>query len=263
MAEQQATPPPDTRCPPAEQWPPRNANRRWLWAVLLLGMLLPAAITTLHLVVLAGAGRANAARQAAYIGGTVLQFALPLVGWVCYEGGRLKVARPTLRGVEFGLQFGFAVTAGMLALYFGLLRDTPAFARTAQQLAEKLDEFGIASPLGFALFAAFLTVIHSFLEEYYWRWFIFGWLRRLMAVWPAVLLSSLAFALHHVVLLAVWFPADPVLAVLPLSLCVATGGAVWAWLYQQTGSLYAPWLSHMLVDGAVFVIGYDLYFRGV
>jgi hypothetical protein len=29
-------------------------------------------------------------------------------------------------------------------------------------------------------------------------------------------------------------------------------------LYRRSGSLYGPWLSHLLVDAAIFWIGYDL-----
>ena len=43
---------------------------------------------------------------------------------------------------------------------------------------------------------------------------------------------------------------------------VATGGAVWAWLYERTGSLWAAWLSHLLVDTAIMAVGYDLVFVG-
>jgi len=43
-----------------------------------------------------------------------------------------------------------------------------------------------------------------------------------------------------------------------LASCIAIGGAAWAWLYQRSGSLVGSWLSHMLVDAAIFVIGYDL-----
>jgi len=43
-----------------------------------------------------------------------------------------------------------------------------------------------------------------------------------------------------------------------LSLGVAVGGIFWAWLYHRSGSLYGPWLSHLLIDAAIFVVGYDL-----
>jgi membrane protease YdiL (CAAX protease family) len=43
-----------------------------------------------------------------------------------------------------------------------------------------------------------------------------------------------------------------------LSLGVAVGGAVWARLYDRSGSLLGPWLSHLLVDAAIFFVGYEL-----
>jgi uncharacterized protein len=39
-----------------------------------------------------------------------------------------------------------------------------------------------------------------------------------------------------------------------------TGGAFWAWLYHRSGNLIAPWLSHALIDAAIFTVGYDLTF---
>ena len=39
---------------------------------------------------------------------------------------------------------------------------------------------------------------------------------------------------------------------------VAIGGAFWAWLYNRTNSLLAPWVSHALIDAGIFWIGYDL-----
>ena len=39
---------------------------------------------------------------------------------------------------------------------------------------------------------------------------------------------------------------------------IAGGGAIWAWMYEKTGSLYGPWVNHALVDTAIFIVGYDL-----
>ena len=77
---------------------------------------------------------------------------------------------------------------------------------------------------------------------------------------PALLLSSLAFMGHHVIVLAHYFPIG--LTVL-FSLAVAVGGAAWAWLYHRAGSLAAPWVSHLLIDAAIMVVGYDLAFGTV
>ena len=39
---------------------------------------------------------------------------------------------------------------------------------------------------------------------------------------------------------------------------VAGAGAVWAWQYDRTGGMAAPWLSHAIVDLTLMAIGYRL-----
>ncbi len=63
---------------------------------------------------------------------------------------------------------------------------------------------------------------------------------------------------HHVIVIATYLgPGRWALLVL-LSLGVAATGAFWAWLYQKTGSLLVPWLSHVVADLAIMLIGWDL-----
>jgi membrane protease YdiL (CAAX protease family) len=93
------------------------------------------------------------------------------------------------------------------------------------------------------------------LEEYYWRWFVFGRLRLLVPKELAIPISSLGFAAHHVLVLALYFGWASPLTWL-FALCVAIGGAIWAWLYDVSESLAAPWLSHAMVDAAIFAIGF-------
>ena len=40
----------------------------------------------------------------------------------------------------------------------------------------------------------------------------------------------------------------------------AWGAQIWAWLYETTGALYASWISHLLIDAAIFAIGYHMAF---
>ena len=72
-----------------------------------------------------------------------------------------------------------------------------------------------------------------------------------------IVISSVGFMAHHVILLSVYFGWGSPLTYL-FSLAVAVGGAFWAWLFAASRSLLGPWLSHMLVDAAIFLIGYDL-----
>jgi membrane protease YdiL (CAAX protease family) len=89
---------------------------------------------------------------------------------------------------------------------------------------------------------------------------VYGRLRRHVGPGTALIGSGLAFMAHHVVILWVYFPGRFWPVVLPFSLGVAIGGIVWAWLYQRTGSLLGPWVSHYLVDAALMVVGYELVF---
>jgi membrane protease YdiL (CAAX protease family) len=131
------------------------------------------------------------------------------------------------------------------------------FEGPALAVQAKVASFGVRSPGMFVLLGVFYSAVHSLLEEYYWRWFVFGRLRLLAAKAPAILVSSVGFAAHHVLVLALYFGWASPLTWL-FALCVAVGGAMWAALYDASDSLAAPWLSHALVDAAIFAIGYQL-----
>jgi membrane protease YdiL (CAAX protease family) len=234
---------------------------RTLHLALVFALLFPTVMAGVeYLAATPGQGGPNFATLVAYIGGRAVQFSFPLLClWVF--GHRLpRPAAPGRGGLVLGAVFGLVVGVGILVLYHAVLRDTVLFADSPRRLRAKLGEYGLDSPGGFALFAAFVTVLHSFLEEYYWRWFVFGRLRRVAAPGTAMALSSLAFMAFHVFALLTFLPGYFWTAVVPLTACVGVGGAAWAWLYQRTGTLYAPWLSHLLVDAALFVVGYDWFF---
>jgi membrane protease YdiL (CAAX protease family) len=209
-----------------------------------------------------GQGGENGPVQVAFGCGKVFQFALPVL-WLWLTQKRVwAIRRPSFAGWQVGVGFGLLVSAGIVGLYFGWLRGSSVLSDAAGALRGKLHEFHADTPPAYAALAGFYVVAHSLLEEYYFRWFVFGRLRTLIPFWPAVALSSLAFMSHHVVLLDVYLPGRFLTATLPFSLGIAVGGAVWAWLYARADSVWSPWLSHALVDGALFVIGWDLVFRG-
>ncbi len=215
-------------------------------------------------------------QQTVYVLAKTLQFAFPAV-WAFAVEPRLHAVRGTGRGPQIvapsaaggesrwgrpaslatGLAFGLLVAGGMLVLYHAWLGPAGYLDVAREPIGERLSTFAIDSLPKYILFGVFISLVHSFLEEYYWRWFVFGRLRRLVRPGPAIVLSSAAFMLHHVVLLGVYFHWAPLPTGL-FSLAVAIGGAAWAWLYHRTGSLVSPWLSHLLVDAAIFAVGYHL-----
>jgi uncharacterized protein len=228
---------------------------------LLWAMAFPSFMTWIYFVAAAGSGtQVNSAVLIAYFAGKVIQFGFPALYVGLTEPRSLRPAWPRFQGLAFGLAFGLIAGGAALGLYYGVLRDSSILQETPAKVLGKLREAGYASVGGFIGVASFISIVHSLLEEYYWRWFVFGWLKRHMKIWLAGVLASLAFAAHHVIVLAVYFPGlgEFFTLVLPLALGVAVGGGVWCWIYQRTGTLYAAWISHVLIDAAIMLIGYDM-----
>jgi membrane protease YdiL (CAAX protease family) len=124
-------------------------------------------------------------------------------------------------------------------------------------VAAKVRDMRLVTPGLYLSFALFLAVPHSLLEEYYWRWFAFGQLRRVAPLGWAIGISSLGFMAHHVIVIQQLLHGPWALSLF-LAGCVAAGGAVWAWMYDRQRSLYGPWVGHFLVDAVVMYIGFDL-----
>jgi membrane protease YdiL (CAAX protease family) len=221
-------------------------------------MAFPTALTLAYFVLLAG--RQRALVQAVYTAGKAIQFGFPLA-WTAWSTGRIpRPSWPGRRGAGIGLAFGLAVLAAALALHGAVLRSGGVLdGGVTEAVQAKVAAFGVTSPLRFLTLGAFYSLLHSAAEEYYWRWFVFGELRRAFGESTALVASSAACAAHHVIILGTFFgwtsPWTPA-----LTLAVAAGGAFWAWLYHRSGSLLGPWIGHMLVDAAIFAVGYRLVF---
>jgi uncharacterized protein len=232
--------------------------------VLAAAMVLPTATAWVYFVSLsptaAGSGP-NRLLLTAYSASKVVQFSLPLVWMWFAEPAALRFRRVGARGLGWGVAFGLVVAAAAVALYALWLADAASFRHLSPRLRAKVGAFGLDTPAGFVALAAFIAVLHAALEEYYWRWFVFGRLRRFVPVGVAAVVSGLAFMGHHVIVLGEFFADHFWSAAVPFSLGIAVGGAVWAWLYDRSGSLLGPWVSHVIVDVALMAIGYDLLFR--
>jgi membrane protease YdiL (CAAX protease family) len=228
------------------------------WSALAFASLFPLVMTTIYFLVLHNPnGEPNPVLMTAFWTGKLFQFLFP-AAYVCwFERESIRFVGPSWRGIAFGIGFGLTVGISMFALYFLWVQHIPSVAENSPKMInERLIQFSATTPLRFLALAFYICIPHSLGEEYYWRWFVFGWMRRHVPLSVAIALSSIAFMLHHVVILGVYFPGNFWTLALPFSVCVAVGGGVWAWLYQRSGSLYAAWLSHALIDAAIMGLGY-------
>ena len=183
-----------------------------------------------------------------YGGSKLLLFMFPLV-WVWgVERNVPPFPRPNLGGQIWGIGFGILVAGVMLGLYYGFLRGW----LDVSKISEKARSMGVSDY--FVPFAALISLGNSAAEEYYWRWFVFGHCRRYTTLPLAAAFSGVAFSAHHFVVLCCFFN---VAFAAFLAFAIAVGGAVWAWLYESSGSIYVPWISHVIVDIAIMTVGYD------
>jgi membrane protease YdiL (CAAX protease family) len=196
-------------------------------------------------------------QQGAFGLGKLIQFAFPAVWVVCIQRSRIRLLRPRASDGAIGASLGLVLLVATLALYLFVLKPAGVFDTAADAIREKIAAFGATNVPRYVALSLFYCVIHSLAEEYYWRWFVFAQLRRFASLPRAIVVSGLGFMAHHVFIVGVYFGWDSPWTYV-LSLAVAVGGFIWAWMYERTGSLYGPWVSHAFVDTAIFIVGYDL-----
>jgi membrane protease YdiL (CAAX protease family) len=223
-------------------------------AALLFAALFPSIGTYLYFVALSG----TRWTAPVYLVCKLIQFSFPLLWTVWVERARPRLFKqPGKKGLWIGLFSGLGLVGSLLLVWRSLLA-LPDLAGVPASVSAKLASFGIATPGGYLALAAFYAVLHSLLEEYYWRWFLFGRLRRRLPTAAAVVLSSLAFTAHHVLVLGQLLGGYGPLTWLG-SLAITGAGALWAWSYHRSNSLYGPWLSHALADAGLMWVGYQMW----
>lgn len=235
--------------------PPPAAPRPRDLVAVVVALVMPTIITWLYFF--QADGMAPAVQLTVFNVVKTIQFTFPLFWALAIQRGRVTLKPPNSQGLELGVAFGAVVASAMFAVYLAFLRGSQPVVNATEIVIAKVSGWGIDEPWKYALLGLFYALVHSFLEEYYWRWFVFGQLRRFTSLGTAITISSFGFMAHHVLVLGKFCGFDSPLTYI-LSACVAIGGAFWAWLYDRTGSLLGPWLGHMVIDAAIFAIGYDL-----
>lgn len=177
----------------------------------------------------------------------------PAAWYLVIERGRPGWSPPARGGLRVGAAVGVAMAAAMLVAYWGALRAH----LDPQPVRQAAVEMGIGSPAGYIAGSAAWILGNSLVEEVVWRWFVLKQLRALLPGALAVVGSAALFTAHHAVALAAYLgPAQVALG----SLAVLAAGTCWSFLYLRYESIWPGWISHVIADLAVFVIGWHLLF---
>ena len=238
-----------------------SRRRQTLFAVIF-AIVFPTLVTWIYFILLQG--------NSAVIGGTLkaIQFAFPacwVFFWMKMSLREAGLPQPQDDAVAWSMKTSVIVAIGMgIAIlittvgYYSFAIAGNEISSLAAEVGSRVDKLSMEDPLEFAALSVFYALVHSFLEEYYFRWFVFGRLRQLTSFLPAAIISALAFMAHHVIVLSVFFGHS--FHTYFLSLSVAVGGILWAWLYERSRSVIGPWISHLFVDAGIFLVGYHMIF---
>ncbi|MFU0791094.1 MAG: CPBP family intramembrane metalloprotease [Virgibacillus proomii] len=107
--------------------------------------------------------------------------------------------------------------------------------------------------IGFIFVGLYITLINSFLEEYFFRGFVFFLLPRKMAY----LFSPLLFATYHIPMIALWF--SPIL----IGICF-----IGLWLIaiifhrvnEKDRTIWSSWIIHICADIMIISIGITFFY---
>ena len=195
--------------------------------------------------------------QSIYAASKVWLAVLPAIWLFLVERARPRFAWPKWRGVKIGAILGLVISAVIVLGYATAgknLIDVDHFRELAK-------ENGFGSIGRYLGFCTYIVLINALLEEYVWRWFV---VRQWQAVtsaalhgWVSIVLAAACFTAHHVVALALQFELPVVIIG---SAGVFVGGIAWSWCYVRYASIWPGYVSHAIVDVAVFAVGWHLLF---
>lgn len=189
----------------------------------------------------------------------LIQFGFPAIWVFAVEKKKVKFIFPSPFEVLLSVCLGGLIASALWGLYWFGLKGSVLALEVASQIRLKLSMLGVNTPTKFWLMAIGLSFLHSALEEYYWRWFVYGQFRRWLDAIPATLVASVAFVLHHTLVVKTYLPiGSPLVIHFLLAGIVWAGGILWCSQYEKSGSLVGPWISHIGADLTLMGIGYDL-----
>jgi membrane protease YdiL (CAAX protease family) len=168
---------------------------------------------------------------------------------VSFQNARKK-SSGTL-GKKVSILLGLAVFIVIIAAFFIL----QGYIQTEILVKEFEDKYRINAS-NIAYYGLYLALFNSFLEEFFFRGFIFLNLKRLGYRKLAYLTSALLFSVYHIANFQNWLHmAVFILALLGL----AIGGCIFNYLDEKQETFFNSWFVHICADLAIVAVGFRIF----
>ena len=163
----------------------------------------------------------------------------------------LKQEKTKPRRTNRSAALGFLVFAVLIGAYI-LVRP---YIDTDRVLVEFQEKYKI-NKSNLLYYSIYLVFINSFLEEFFFRGFLFLNIKRLGFRKTAYVFSSLLFALYHIANFQNWFSLP--LFILAL-VGLFAGGCLFNYLDDEQETFLNSWFVHICADLAIVLIGFYVF----
>ena len=154
-------------------------------------------------------------------------------------------------GIRKACLLGVGVYVVIVAGFF-LTRNVIDFSNVTSSLTEGM---GITAK-NFIFVSVYISLMNSFLEEFFFRGFGFITLKKYTTRKVAYAFSSTLFAIYHVGMLVGMFEFW---ALLLLLLGLIIGGCIFNYLNELNDNVYPSWFVHMFANFAINTVGFILF----
>jgi len=163
----------------------------------------------------------------------------------------IKIGRDR-RSIKLGLLLGTIVLVIIWTTYFIVKSYIDL-----DLIAKELMGSNLITPKNFPFVALYITLGNSFLEEFFFRGFIFLQIYSKGYRKIAYIFSALLFAIYHVAIFKTWFNHWLIgLALVGLFV----GGLIFNYIDTKSKSIMNSWIVHICADIAIMVIGFIMFY---
>jgi membrane protease YdiL (CAAX protease family) len=154
-----------------------------------------------------------------------------------------------------GILKAFLLGIGVYAVIVGGFLLTKNIIDYSNVTSNLTDGMGITAR-NFIYVSLYISLMNSFLEEFFFRGFGFITLKKYTTRKVAYIFSSVLFAIYHVGMLVGMFEFW---ALLLLLFGLIIGGCIFNFLNELNDNVYPSWFVHMFANFAINTVGFILF----
>lgn len=154
--------------------------------------------------------------------------------------------------IKFGIILGLAV---LIVVYIGYFIFKGMI--DLDMIMNEIANTSKVTKVTYPLVALYITFGNSFLEEIFFRGFIFLQLYSKGYKKTAYIFSSGLFAIYHVAIFKTWF--NPIIIFVAL-IGLFSGGIIFNYINTKSKSIMNSWLVHIFADIAIVSIGVIMFY---